>query len=647
MAHGMSSLYVGSSGLKSAQTALNTTAHNLANVDTKGYTRQQIAFQDTQYVLLGDRNANVVTSTYGLGVGVAEIRRIRDQFIDSAYRSENSRLGYYSSQYKAIEEIEDQFGEMQGVTYQESLTNLYNALNEISKEPASTVKRSALIQNASAFLTRSEAIYKGLREYQTTLNVEVRNMIDRINELGDTIHTLNKQIAKVEAAGLESANDLRDQRDIALDELSGYVNISYYEVKNGEVIVSADHVPLVTVTSVNHMSSRTAEGTDLLIPTWPAFERDVYPESELYSTATDTDKGELKGLILARGSVYTDYQDVPVKPKQSDYDLTTNEGAAAYQNAYNDYMEKQEYYNKYIEPSVILSAIAGVDKLVNGIVEGLNGVFCPEKEVVTQTAMQDENGNDIVPDVYVYSAAGPLALFDKSGKQITGYEDGTGSYIYESKELLYTDADATTQAAPQEYRYSILDMDKTDYGMDDDRTVGEELFSRENTKRYIVIKDANGNDMYVRNNVNTRGKRSDYSLGNLQMNAEVAQNVAKIPMHTLQNKEDMARGQELIDVWNGDFASLNPEQYAVGDFNTFYNNYIGEFATVGKVLDYYVSHQQTQVDGYDNQRLQTEGVSSDEELQKMIKYQQAYNAASRYINVISEMLEHIVTSLGR
>ena len=65
------------------------------------------------------------------------------------------------------------------------------------------------------------------------------------------------------------------------------------------------------------------------------------------------------------------------------------------------------------------------------------------------------------------------------------------------------------------------------------------------------------------------------------------------------------------------------------------------------MLSDFVDHQQTMVNGYDNQRQQSEGVSSDEELQKMIKYQQSYNAASRYINVISEMLEHIVTSLGR
>ena len=87
----------------------------------------------------------------------------RDEFIDKAYRTENGRLGYYSNQYKAIEEVEDQFGELQGVTFQDALNNLYTAINELSKEPASTVKRSSLIQNASALVTRSDAIYSDLK----------------------------------------------------------------------------------------------------------------------------------------------------------------------------------------------------------------------------------------------------------------------------------------------------------------------------------------------------------------------------------------------------------------------------------------------------------------------------------------------------
>ena len=97
MANGMGSLYIGVSGLHSAQTALNTTAHNLANINTEGYTRQQITFEDMTYLTVGTRSNTI--DKYGLGVSVSEIRRIRDTFIDRAYRTENGRLGYYAVSY--------------------------------------------------------------------------------------------------------------------------------------------------------------------------------------------------------------------------------------------------------------------------------------------------------------------------------------------------------------------------------------------------------------------------------------------------------------------------------------------------------------------------------------------------------------------
>ena len=644
MANGMGSLYIGASGLQSAQTALNTTAHNLANINTEGYTRQQITFNDKTYLTVATRA--VSEGKYGLGVSVQEIRRIRDAFIDKAYRSENSRLGYYTSHYQAVEEVEDLFGEMQGVTYQECLNNLYSAVNELSKNPTSTVARSSLIQYSTAFVNRSNKIYESLKDYQKTLNTQVQNTIDRINELGNEIFSLNRQIQAIESGCGEYANDLRDQRDNALDELSGYIKISYYEQSNSAVLVTCEGIPFVNENDVTEMSARTMDGNTLLIPTWPAFDRDVFDITKSITPGDNTDKGSLKGMIIARGSVLVDSTDVPVKPDKEDYDLTTAEGQAEYDAAYAEYEQKQEYYNTYIEPSAILSALAGLDKLVNGIVESINDTLCPEKELELTAALTDADGNELQADTYIYSNSSYDTLYTRLGKEIKGTDNGDGTYSYTSDEPLYVDTGLTQKETADTYIYSVLDMEKTDYGMDDDKTVGEELFSRINTERYVVTTDADGETIYVRNNLDLKGNTSTYSIGNLEINEEVAQNVGKIPLSTEQGKEDFARAQELVDLWNKDFASLNPEVYAVGDFNTFYDNFIGEYATTGKVLYNYVSNQETMVDGYDDQRLQIAGVSSDEELTKMIKFQQAYNAASRYVNVVSEMLEHLIVSLG-
>lgn len=644
MANGMAGLFIGTTGLKTAQTALNTTAHNLSNINTSGYTRQQVTFSDTQYVRVNTSD-KVSSPDYGLGVAVSEVRRIRDQFIDQAYRNENSRLGFYESQYKAIEEIEDQFGEMQGVTYESYLINLYNSVNELAKNPTSTVARSSLIQNATAFIEKSENVYKGLKDYQTTLNTQVKNMVDSINKLGDKIYTLNKKISKIESTGIEDANDLRDERDAAIDELSKYIDITYYENDSKEVVISAEGIPFITMGELAKMDTRVVKGTNLVIPTWPGYERDVYDLSTEASNVDDTDKGELKGLLIARGNMVVDYTVVPEAPSSSDYDMSTADGRAAYQEAYNKYYKAQEYYNTYIEPSAILSAMAGFDKLVNGIVEKINNILCPEKSEVRNNPYMAPDGTEIQADIYTYNSVSQQVLFDRYGREVTGTDNGDGTYSFSSGEKLYMSFGGA-EVPVDSYTYSMLDMDKTGYGMDDDKTVGTELFSRKGTDRYIKTTDDSGKTIYIRNNLNETDYESLYKLGNLQINPEAAQNVGKIPLSTVQGKEDFDRAKELVDAWDEKFASLNPDTYAKSDFMTFYNNFIGEYATLGKALGNYVSNQTTMVDGYDNQRLQSEGVSSDEELEKMIKYQQAYNAASRYVNVVNQMLEHLVTSLG-
>jgi len=595
MSNGMSGLYVGTSGLNAAQAALNTTANNLANINTTGYTRQQITYSTSNYYSVGRNSTSKLVC--GTGVDVSEIRRVRDELIDKAYRQEKGRLGYYDSQYDAVTEVESLFGELDDKSFQSTMTDLLTSINEVSKNPASTIARSSLLQSANTFIDKASSIYSSLKDYQTTLNTKISNMVDKINSLGKTICDLNKKILDVECIG-EKANDLRDKRDNALDELSGYIKIQYKEDKDGTVTVAAEGATFVAGNSVYNMGTEKIAGTDLLKPVWPLLNnRDVFVDAEQITALDNNDTGELKGLLISRGYKAVNYTDVPVEPTTPDataYDMTDATQVAAYQalkDKYDidntQYKSDCEYYNKYIDPSVILSAMVSLDKLVNGITTSINDILCPET-----TAS--------------FTAA-----------------DGTA----------YTDA-------------TILDMEKTSYGSDADKSVGVELFSRNNTDRYIKVLGDDGTTYYVRNDKNKLGLNSEYTLGNIKMNETATQNKATIPLTNAQGEEDFDKGKALVDAWNVKFASLNPSTYAKENFSSYYNSLVTEVADIGKVLNNMVTNQTTMTDGYNGQRLQTAGVSSDEELQNMIKFQQAYNAASRYVNVVSQMLEQIVTRLG-
>ena len=251
--------------------------------------------------------------------------------------------------------------------------------------------------------------------------------------------------------------------------------------------------------------------------------------------------------------------------------------------------------------------MASLDKLVNGIVTAMNDILCPNTtyDSATKLTYTDSKGNTV---------------------DIPGFEE-------------ITNGGTTT------YRYKVLDKEASYVGMDADETMGTELFSRNNTERYIQI-TVNGETMYVFNTKNEFGNDSDYTLGNLGINPTAAQHKDKIPLSRKDDGgEGMDKAMELVEAWNVKFAALNPSKYAKENFNSFYNSLVENFATTGEMLEDMVNTQTAMANGYDEQRLRTEGVSSEEELQNMIKYQQAYNAASRYINVVDQMLEHLVTRL--
>ena len=149
-------LYIGNSGLQTSQNALNTVAHNLTNVDTVGYTRQQVAQSDRTYNTISVNASIVSNKQTGLGVFYSETRQVRDYFLDQTYREENGRLSFYNVTYTTFKEVEDTLGELDGESFNDSLTNFWESIEELAKEPSSSVKQGLFIQRANQFLERAK-----------------------------------------------------------------------------------------------------------------------------------------------------------------------------------------------------------------------------------------------------------------------------------------------------------------------------------------------------------------------------------------------------------------------------------------------------------------------------------------------------------
>ena len=588
----MSSLYTGVSGLQVSQRGLNTTAHNLSNLETEGYVRQQTLQTDSFYSNLGTNHISYLQ--VGHGAAAAAVTQVRDNFLDKAYRQEFGRQHFYEAQYECATEMEEILGETESVAFQDSVEELWIAMQELCKEPDSIVTRSSFIQTAVSFIERAETVYTQIKEYQLSLNSNIRNHVDRINEIADEIKRLNGEIQKYEASGMEHANDYRDQRNLLLDELGGLGAISYKEHANGVVTVLFENQMLVSEDLVYHMDTRLLNNdTGMIEPYWPSFgDVPVYNFNPLPSSEANTDIGTLKGLLLVRGDKVGKHTDIPVEPDKAEF---TDESGYFYKDdyeeAYREYEKEVEIFNLEIEASAIVAVQAEFDQLIHGIVTTINDLLCPNKEVITS----------------------------------------------EGEKIL------------------IFDAENAPVGMDENFTPGEALFNRKSMDRYektTAIIEVNGVfqevDVWKYNEENASNNYSLFTLGEIEVNANILKDPSLIPLSANDRTGDYAVEvcTKLMSEWQEPFATLTPNEYKEHNFNEYYTEMIGALATRGEKYRNVFQGQETLVNSVDSQRLSVTAVSSDEELTNMIRFQQAYNASARYINVVSQMLEHLLNALG-
>ncbi len=217
-------LTIASSGLNAAHVAINTTGHNISNIETKGYSRQQ-AIQQADDALRA-------YSSYGMmgsGVVVTDIQQIRDSYYDKKYWSNQCKLGEASSKFYYMDQIQDQFyNELEDVGFTPYYGNFANALDELSHNTADGPTRNAAVNAGQTFMEYFNNISTNLRTYQDEANLQIRTTVNRINTLSQNIASLNLQIATLEMNG-GMANDLRDERNNSVDELSQLVGITLDE----------------------------------------------------------------------------------------------------------------------------------------------------------------------------------------------------------------------------------------------------------------------------------------------------------------------------------------------------------------------------------------------------------------------------------
>ncbi len=243
-------LYIGLSGMRANQLGLNVAGHNIANVNTEGYTRQKLVLEANTPVKIGGL-------VLGTGVNVLSISRVRDAFLDRQFRDSNQLMGGFEKQAQAIEMIESIINEPGDTGLQQSIEDYFASLQDLATNPESSSVRTTVSEQGRSLARSFNQMWQQLENIRDNKNLEIIDQVAKVNELLDSIADLNIQIGKTESLG-NQANDLRDNRDRLLDVLSRMVDISAHEDQaNGTMTVSISGQAFVVIDNVTHIEARS------------------------------------------------------------------------------------------------------------------------------------------------------------------------------------------------------------------------------------------------------------------------------------------------------------------------------------------------------------------------------------------------------
>lgn len=222
-------LNVAKGALLTQQKAIDVTGHNIANVNTPGYTRQKINMQTNIPISFSP-------GQMGTGVNAASIQRIYDRFIGVQINNENQNLGRWEAQKGGLEKLEMALDESTGYGLSQALDDFWNAWQDLANNPSGHTERTALVAKSEIMANTFNNIYSNLVQIQKDADNSIIGTVDEINLITSQIADINQQISQIETTG-QNANDLRDNRDQLLNELSSMIDITTSEGDDGKVAV--------------------------------------------------------------------------------------------------------------------------------------------------------------------------------------------------------------------------------------------------------------------------------------------------------------------------------------------------------------------------------------------------------------------------
>ncbi|MBW4081671.1 flagellar hook-associated protein FlgK [Paenibacillus sp. S150] len=509
--------------LNTQTAALNTTGHNISNANTEGYTRQVVKMQASLPMEAYGFLRSAAAGQMGTGVEFTSIERIRQSFLDDQFRNENSNLGSWSIRYDTLEKLEAIVNEPSDTGIRKVLDNFWSAWSDLSLDPENITNRKIVKETTQALTDAMNQVSTQLDALTSDLNNNITLKATEINSLLQTVADLNTNIMKLEGLG-DNPNDLRDQRDLAIDKLSKLANVQVTELSDGYQVTLGGQLAVAgnQVTPVTEVSLKAA-----------------------YDGGTLTG-GEVYGMIMSRDKYVTDYK-------------------------------------------------AQMDQLANTVANGDVEITLPAGTVLPEGTVLNTGTN------------GTAVTYSNANNNRT----------------LTADTKVTVKGIN-----GILQLGYTVNGTTPEK--GLALFTS---------KDGGA-----------------ITAGNITLNPEIQKDPNKIS--TSMRVENAGTANEKVVVGNNDMAlimaGLKTAKFDFGDalstpgtVDDFFSSIVGQLGVQTQEAERQTKNAEQLTDQVELNRQSVSGVSLDEEMTDLIKFQHAYSAASRFMTTFDELLNKLINGTGR
>ncbi len=419
-----STLNIGRDALLTQQKAIEVTAHNIANVNTPGYSRQQLIME-----------AKTPTSTYagqlGTGVEGTHVERIVDRYLGDQINESAQSLGRWDAQRKEMEKVEIVFDESSGYGLNNAMSEFWDAWASLSNPMVSTNARQILQGEGENLANTFNSIYSELQEIQNDTDASISEAVDKINDLASQIDDLNRRIESIEASG-ENPNDYRDQRDQLLKELSSLIDFSSSESSDGIVTITlGDGNNLVDASGAFSLVATDTDSDGFIDIAW-----DSAPTVAINSSI---EGGNLKGWLETRDTIIPDYL------TQLDTLAVTlmNEVNAIHSSGYglNDLVSR-DFFTGTGAADISLSADIAADP--NNIAvaqsnDGSRGLSGDNTNALAIASLQNSllmNGNSATFDDYYNSIVSNVGIKVNEANQYYEHQDSMDAYLEEYRQSI-------------------------------------------------------------------------------------------------------------------------------------------------------------------------------------------------------------------